>query len=98
MAKEIARRSRDVPAARTGDTDPDGYAGMPIVIQEDPDWAVPMPPETAPFGTVIQRYWRYVVVGPRYLAYWFLRATTYWYTAAALLISAVTILIIFVTR
>jgi hypothetical protein len=105
MKKEVARMSRSVPAARTGGDDPDGYAGMPIVIYEEPEWSTFMAPETAKFGTGIQRWYRIAIVPVRGTAYLMktageliLRGTQYWYTAALIVASAVTLLIIFVTR
>lgn len=105
MAKEIARRSRDVPVPRTGDVDPDGYAGMPIVITEDPEWLSFMAPETAPFGTFIQRWYRYLIIPVRGSGYLMrrtgdaiLRVTMYWYATLGIIISVTTLIIIWVTR
>lgn len=96
--------SRNVPA-RTGDVDPDGYAGMPIVIAEDPEWLTFMAPETAPFGTWLQGWYRIAIIPVRGLAYvmrrtgdLILRATMYWYTAFAIVASAITLIIIYATR
>lgn len=97
--------SRSVPATRTGDIDPDGYAGMPIVISEDPEWLVLMAPETAPFGTRIQSVYRWIIfpvrllgMGLRYSGDAILRGTMHWYTVSLILISAITLLIIYITR
>lgn len=98
--------SRSVPAARTGDVDPDGYAGMPIVIEESPEYRNFMAPETAPFGTWLQGWYR-VTLGLALrtigFALWqigeiILRVTQYWYYVAMIIASLVTVLIIFVTR
>lgn len=97
--------SRNVPAPRTGDVDPDGYAGMPIVISEDPEWLTFMAPETAPFGTWIQGWYRYAIMPIRALGLtmrrtgdMILRWTMYWYMTFGIILSAITLIIIWVTR
>jgi hypothetical protein len=98
MGKEIEHRGgRNVPA-RTGDFDPEEYAGMPVVVHERPGWSEPVPPESAAFGTRIQFWWSWLIRWFRYPAVAWLYVTEYWYRFAILLGTVVSLIIIYVNR
>ncbi|MEV4081663.1 hypothetical protein AB0J43_15445 [Nonomuraea fuscirosea] len=76
---------------------PTDFAGAPIVINDAPTW-IEIMPDDAVFGSSIQRVWRVIIAPFRALAVGFLKITERWYTFALVVMSIVTIIVIYMTR
>ena len=77
---------------------------MPIEVPETSEWAVLMAPETARFGTWLQGWYRIGITPVRLLGYllmhsgqWIMRLTMYWYSFAAVVLTIISIIVIYKT-
>lgn len=102
MKKEVVARTSRVPAEPDGT---DEYAGMPVVLRDEPEYAELMAPETARIGTTIQHWYRLIIAPVRLIAWVLMRTgelilklTMYWYTLALAIFAVASIAIIFATR